>query len=61
MIPLLHRARITVHNRSTVHNHRRTSSGWCVRLDWPDATHDLIGYRADLHTAWRLLHRVRRY
>jgi hypothetical protein len=27
--------------------------GWCVRLDWPDGSHDLTAYRADAAPAVR--------
>ena len=40
---------------------RRTSVGWCVRMDWPDGTHSLTGYGTTHTAAARRVPGLRRY
>jgi hypothetical protein len=35
--------------------------GWCVRIDWPDGTHSLGGYRATQTEAARRVPGLRRF
>ena len=35
--------------------------GFVVRTDWPDAAHNMFGWRPDWHSTWRLARRDRAY
>lgn len=39
----------------------RDQSGWCVRLQWPNGTHDLGAWRPTAEAARRTLAGMRRY
>ncbi len=35
--------------------------GFSVRVDWPDGSHDMFGWRRNWYQAWRLARRARSY